>query len=239
MWTCPECGRQFASKHQWHSCIELSLESALANASVRARGLYRAVEGATARCGDFRIHPQKTRIAFITNMTFAGVKPARRWVEVSFVTPEPIHDPRINRIECFGPTSFSHTFRLNSAAQLDPTIEGWLCQAWRRGNQETLDPGAHVQPLTGRVLELVVVPLRALVVNQDHDLALKIPRYAAEVFARHAATKARIGAAVVHGRIESVDETWLLSPRTPVLRELGLGIGDSVDASIRADIDSG
>ena len=31
MWTCPECDRQFANPHQWHSC------------------------------GEFRIHPQQTR----------------------------------------------------------------------------------------------------------------------------------------------------------------------------------
>ena len=236
IWTCPECERRFANTHQWHSCIELSLESALAGASDQARGLYQAVADAMAACGEFRIHPQKSRIAFITIMTFAGVKLARRWVDVSLITAEPIDDPRIERLECYGPTSFAHTIRVTDPAQLDPTVREWLCRAWRRGNRETLDPGAHVQPLAGRALELVLVPLRALVVERADDLALAIPRYAAEVFADHPTARAKIGGTVVTGAIEADGEQWTFSPLQPVLRELGAGSGDTVDAFLRADI---
>jgi hypothetical protein len=157
-------------------------------------------------------------------------------VDVSFITPVPIDDPRIRGIDCYGPTTFAHTFRLEEVTQLDTDIVDWLCRAWRRGNQETLDPGAHVQPLTGRELELVVVPLRALVIEENDGLALQVPRYAAEVFADHRAVQARIRKAVVNGTITGADEQCRFSPLTTGLRDLGLGPGDSIDASLRADV---
>jgi hypothetical protein len=46
--------------------------------------IYEAVVEALERCGEFRIHAQKTRIAFISRMSFAGVSVARaRGVEYS------------------------------------------------------------------------------------------------------------------------------------------------------------
>ena len=187
MWACPDCGRRFANQHQWHSCIDLSLGSALADASEHARRLYRAVEEAVASCGEYRVHPQKTRIAFITTMTFAAVKLARRWVDVSFITAEPIDDPQIDRLECYGPTSFAHTIRVAEPGQLDATVRGWLCRSWRRGNREALDSSVHVQPLAGRALGLVVVPVRSVVAGGG-------------------------------------------------LRELGMGVGDTLELFVRADI---
>ncbi len=234
MWTCRSCGRQFANKHQWHSCVKLSLESALAGASDHARQLYHATERVVAACGPFRIHPQKTRIAFVTTMTFAGVKLARRWVDVSFITAEPIDDIRITRLECYGPTSFGHTIRIRDTEQLDSTVSAWLCESWRRGNQESLDPDAHVRPLGGRALELVIVPLRTFVVEHGEDLVLKLPRYAAEIFAAHPTAQARIAKHVVHGLIEAAEDQWRFRPLGPGLRESGLGRGDAVDVSLRA-----
>lgn len=237
MWTCRECGRRFANKHQWHSCIELSVESALAGATDQAQRLYDAVRQAVSECGPFRIHPQKTRLSFITTMTFAGVKLARRWVDVSFITAEPIDDVRIRSIECYGPTSFGHSVRIHDVEQLDSNLRAWLCRSWRRGNQETLDPDAHVTPITGHALGLVVVPLRVRVVEHGDDLAVKIPRYAAEVFADHPNTRARIARATLPGTIEAADDRWLFRPlQRHGLRELGFGAGDPVDAFLRADL---
>lgn len=234
VWTCPQCRRRFANTHQWHSCIEFTLEAALAEASEHARCLYEATARTVAACGSFRIHPQKTRIAFITTMTFAGVKLARRWVDVSFITAVPIDDPRIKAIEAYGPTSFGHTLRLHEVDQLDSTVKDWLCQAWRRGNHETLDPDAHVTPLVGRALDVVVVPLRTTVVEEQEALALKLPRYAAEIFENHPSTQVRIGKVRVSGMIHaSSGRRWFL-PAGPDLRELGLGAGDPVDAFLRA-----
>ena len=87
MWTCSRCGRSFANLNQSHSCLELSTAEHLAGKSNRALSIYQAVVETLERCGEFRIHAQKTRIAFISRMTFAGVSLAERWVDLSLITP--------------------------------------------------------------------------------------------------------------------------------------------------------
>ena len=240
MWTCPECGRSFANTHQWHSCVELSLDAKLAEASDTAVELYRAFESAVRSCGEFRIHPQKTRIAYINTMTFAGAKLAKRWIDISFITATPIDDERIRSLECYGPTSFGHTVRLSSSDELNAaaneSVRQWLCSAWRRGTQETLDPSARVDPLVGRPLELVLVPLRSRIVEVDGQLAAHLPRYAAEIFEAHQAVVAKVGRQTVTGRVGSDrDRHWVeFAPGT--LESMGLTVDDPTDLFLRANL---
>lgn len=236
MWTCPACSRSFVNRHQWHSCVELSLDAALADASDRAVALYGAVAAAIGDCGVARVHPQRTRIAFISSMTFASVALARRWVDVTLITESPIDDPRIRSLECYGPTSFAHTVRLVEVTDLDDDVRRWLCRSLRRGDRTTLDPTADVEPLAGRPLELVTVPLRCELVRRDGRLALRIPRYAADVFAAHPEVVARIGRDHVGGRVRRGGGGWSVDIPVGTLEAAGLGEGEMVDAFLRADL---
>lgn len=233
-WTCPECGRTFANTNQWHSCIELALDDHLAGKSEVAVDLYRALESATRSCGDFRIHPQKSRIAFINTMTFAGARLARQWIDVAFIVPEPISDPRIRSIDMYGPTSFGHEVRINSPTEIGPEVRAWLCVAYERGTQSTLDPAADVQPVTGLALERLTVPLAASAVEVADRLAVRIPAWAAAALADAATIAARIKGSQVSGMIEDDADGWTFVPSRPHLRELGFGVGDPIDVFLRA-----
>ncbi len=232
MWTCPECGRTFVNRNQWHSCVPLTIEEALADASDLAVELYQAIETALEECGEFRVHPQKTRIAFISVMTFAGVRLARRWVDLSFITPRPIDRPRIRSLVCYGPTSFGHDVRVARAVEVDDELEQWLCMALRRGDQESLDPTASVEPLTGRSLELVRVPLA---IEVSVGTAIAIPRYAAEVFEACESVIVRRGGADAPAWVEGGDHPRLIGP-PGWLERLELSLDDRADITLRADV---
>ncbi len=236
LWTCPTCGRRFANVNQWHSCGNPELDEILAGHSDHAVRLYRAVVSALAGVGDFRIHPQKTRIAFISRMSFASVKLARRWVDLAFIVPSPIDDPRIRRIELYGPTSFGHHLRLEEIDQVDREVRGWLAEALRRGDQETLDSRARVEPVVGRPLEIMIVPLRTRVLRHGDELALRLPRYAAEAFDAHRRVDARIAGTHLSGRVESTPDGDILVFDHAELSRLGLGVGDDTDAFLTADL---
>lgn len=183
LWGCPDCGRRFVNANQWHSCGNPdNAEQLLADHSEKSVAIYRAVEAALARTGEFRIHPQKTRVAFITRMTFASVRLARKWVDLAFISDEPVDHPRIRKIELFGPTSFGHHLRLTQPADVDDDVRAWLARARRRGDQETLDPGARLDPLPPGVIEILRVPLSARVRTEDGQLILTTPSYAADAF---------------------------------------------------------
>ena len=230
LWTCPDCGRQFANRNQAHSCVTISLDDALEAASPKAAELYESVVAALRKCGEFRVHPQKTRIAFITTMTFASVRLAQRWVDASLITPEPIEDKRIAKVDLYGPTSFASEVRINDPGDIDADLREWLCVAYERGLQETLDPSAIVEAVTGRTLERLRVPLASKVVAVRDELGLAVPDYAAQAFAAHPLVVARVAGETLRGEIS---EAGLLLVD---VASLDLGEGDPVDVTLAADL---
>ncbi len=148
-----------------------------------AIAIYQAIVEGLEACGEFRIHAQKTRIAFITRMTFGGVSLARNWVDLSFILPVPVDDPRIRKLDLFGPTSWGMVVRLTRLEEVDGAVRGWLCEAWRRGNQETLDPKAEVTPLTGSLLAVFRTGFRARVDQIDGEPVVFLPGYVADALA--------------------------------------------------------
>ena len=236
LWTCPACGRQYANANQWHSCGNPELDDVLSRHTDHAVGIYQAIESALAEAGDFRIHPQKTRIAFISRMSFASVTLARRWVDMAFILPSYVDDPRIRRIELYGPTSFGHHLRLGGVTEVDGDVHAWLAEALRRGDQETLDPSARVDPVVGRSLEILMVPLRTRVCRHADGLALALPRYAAEAFEAHPRVNARIARSHQSGRIEPTPAGDLLVFDHDELSRLGLGENEKTDAFLTADL---
>ena len=101
LWVCPVCGRRFANRNQWHSHGQ-SLEEYLADKTPEAIALFTAFAAAVRECGDYRMHPTKTRVAFITRMSFAGASLRRRWIDAGFILPYHSDSPRFRRIEDYG-----------------------------------------------------------------------------------------------------------------------------------------
>lgn len=152
MWTCPECGRSFANTNQAHACQTTTVDDYLAEKSDLAVAIYQRVVSVLDTAGAFRVHAQRTRIGFISRMTFAGISLAREWADLTFILPKPLDDERIRRLELYGPTSWGHHIRLQSVQAVDDEVTKWLGDALRRGDQETLDPRAEVTPLNERQL---------------------------------------------------------------------------------------
>lgn len=231
MWTCPQCGRSFANKNQWHACQTTTIEDVLDLKTDLAVSIYQAVVAALERAGEFRIHPQKTRIAFISRMTFAGVSLARRWADLSFILPEPLEDDRIRRLELYGPTSWGHTIRLAEPADVDGDVEAWLARALLRGDQATLDPLAEVHPLSMPQLKAFWTGFAATVERRDDDLVVRLPGYVADALALVDGVVARVEGFRYPATITR-DGTGSLLPIDPAL---GLGEGDNTDVFIEMD----
>lgn len=183
MWTCPQCGRSYAIRNQAHACLDLSADEYLAGKGSLARSIYGSVVAALEACGAFRVHPQKTRIAFISRMSFAGISATKSWVDLSIILPAPSDDYRIRKLVLYGPTSWGHTLRITDPGEVDAQVRDWLCEAWRRGNQETLDSAASVTPLQGRALDLLQTAFRGKVRSQAGVLVVDLPRHVAQALA--------------------------------------------------------
>ena len=231
MWTCPECGRSFANKNQWHACQTTTVEDVLDAKSDLAVSIYEAVVEALESAGDFRIHPQKTRIAFISRMTFAGVSLAQRWVDLSFMLARPLDDIRVRRLELFGPSSWGHTVRLSHSEEVDADVKAWLAEALRRGDRTTLDPSAEIAPLNMRQLGVFWTGFSATPERNGDDISVALPGHVADALALVDVVAMRVQGVTRSATIDRTGSRSLLA----LDPSLGLGEGDTTDVFIEMD----
>jgi hypothetical protein len=115
--------------------VTIEADDLLAMASDEARAIFGAFDRTVRRCGPVRVHATKTRIAFITVMTFAGAILHRKHVDISLILDDWIDDLRFRRIEGYGPRSFGHTVRVTDPREIDDQLTGWIGRAYSRGGQ--------------------------------------------------------------------------------------------------------
>lgn len=109
----------------------------------------------------------------------------------------------------------------------------------RRGDEatrKTLDPAAHIEPLVGRPLQQVIVPLAARIETDDDDLAITLPRYVGEAFAAHPYVVARISGTHYPGVVSPAPIGTIINLLPGTLQSLGLGDGDRLDVFLSADL---
>jgi hypothetical protein len=215
-------------RNQSHACLDISADEHLVGKSALAREIYETVVEALEDCGEFRVHAQKTRIAFISRMSFAGISATKSAVDLSLILPAPIEDERVRKLVLYGPTSWGHTIRLTEPSSVDAHVKRWLCEAWRRGKQETLDPTAVVQPLSGRPLEVFESAFAARIEEVDGEVMARLPGHVGQALAR-------VGDVLIRVRGQShrtelhhgPEESWVSLTGT------GLAAGERTDVYLR------
>lgn len=138
LWSCPKCGRRFATRHQTHTCAKLDLRHHFQGRPGAIRQLYKAFVKAVRAIGPVTVLPEKTRIAFQTRMSFAQLTPRSTHMSGHLVLAEVSSSKRFHRIETISPRNHVHHFRLVSPAELDAEFTALLAQAYAVGNQEHL-----------------------------------------------------------------------------------------------------
>ena len=196
--------------------------------------LFRLIESRLRGHGSFRVHPQRTRIGFISRMTFASVTLRRRWVVLSLVLAEPLGSDRIERIEVYGPSTFVHSVRISSPAEVDHELDVWLGAALDRGGSSPDRTEAEPEAVVGPALTRLVVPLASHVVASAAGPALRLPRWAAAVLGAQPSVAVRLLGREVVGRIASDPDGTTVVVIEIGPGELGLGEGDPVDIALRA-----
>ena len=136
MWTCPDCGREFANRHQTHTCAPLgSLDDHLVGKPPEIAEIVSCVIAVAQECGEVTVLPEKTRIALAARMSFAALMPRRRWVDGHVVLARRLEDPRFTRIETYSPRNHLHAFRLASVDEVDERFREWMREAYEAGRK--------------------------------------------------------------------------------------------------------
>jgi hypothetical protein len=64
LWACPECGRSFANRNQFHFCSHVRLDEHLVGREPEVVATFARLLEAAQKSGPVKVLPEKTRIAF-------------------------------------------------------------------------------------------------------------------------------------------------------------------------------
>lgn len=138
LWRCPECGEEFTTRNQWHSCGTFELEPLFAKSEPHVFDLYNRFVEIVDACGTAKIIPQKSRVAFQVRMRFAALMPQRSALKGHLVLSERHEDPCFKRVDSLSAGNHVHVFRLQSPDDLTELLVRRIGEAYRVGLQEHL-----------------------------------------------------------------------------------------------------
>jgi hypothetical protein len=132
LWTCPRCGRRFAGRNMWHSCVLMTVEEHLAQVPAPIGKLYRGFEDLIRVCGPVEVVPVKTYIAFIVRVRFAFAIPQQRALRIRLECPRAFDSPRIVKLERYSDIVGNY-LRIARLEELDQEVAAWVAESYAHG----------------------------------------------------------------------------------------------------------
>jgi uncharacterized protein DUF5655 len=131
-WRCPECGRSFGRRGQWHSCIPSpTLQDWLSTRPPAVCGIVAAVRSHVEGLGkDVVLEPTKDALMVKKARTFAEVKPRSSATEVAFIVSRRIDDPRVISTLDLTSRRIVHVVAVSAASEVDQQLREWLSEAY-------------------------------------------------------------------------------------------------------------
>lgn len=149
MWRCPTCGQTFTSRNMPHSCQVVPLDAHF-EGRPQMRATFDAFVAAAEENGPVTVNATKSRITLQARMRFAAVeRPRRDHLNAHVVLRRPLASPRFTKVEHVPPSYYVHRFRLQTPADVDDELRGWLAEAYVSGSRAPADPPAPDRPTPG------------------------------------------------------------------------------------------
>ena len=131
-WNCPNCGRAFAKKNQWHSCEVHTVEDHFRGKRPELKKTFDRLVARLRELGSLRVDPVKSTIHFFGGkFCFGGVYVRKDHVRLSFLGEDTIRDARILRTLRIGPRRVGHSVKLTSPGDVDDRLMSWLRKAYK------------------------------------------------------------------------------------------------------------
>ena len=125
-WTCPDCGKSFRNKNQWHSCYTLNLEDHLQNKPLRIRELIINLITELKTFGPIEINPVKSVIQVKAGATFLSIKPKKEYAELEFQLGEKVDEFPIHRTIRISCNRVLHFMCIQSKEDINNQLLKWL-----------------------------------------------------------------------------------------------------------------
>jgi hypothetical protein len=130
LWICPRCGARLVSRNLSHSCGTFTVEALFARAEPGVLDLARKYVAMLEQLGDVQVLPQKTRLACVARVRFAGLYPRRDGFYATFSLHRWVASSRIVKRQDYGPRWRVHFVLVRSEADLDEELMAWLQESY-------------------------------------------------------------------------------------------------------------
>jgi hypothetical protein len=135
LWTCPECGRQFAKQNQPHSCREFALERHFEGKPTGKR-LYEAFRRALKKTmGPFKIESLECCIHFVSHFTFVAVKIMKGKIRIDFSLGRKLGNGRINKAFKMSANRYLYAVDVDDEEEIDDQLLKWIREAHDKGEK--------------------------------------------------------------------------------------------------------
>jgi hypothetical protein len=120
-----------------HSCQSRTIDEQFAGRP-RARELFEAYRAAVESLGPLTLVLNKTGIAFMTRVRFAGCQPRRDRLRTTLWLKRRVESPRFARVDFYGHDDWVYTIDLRDESEIDAELMTLLREARAVGDQEHL-----------------------------------------------------------------------------------------------------
>jgi hypothetical protein len=125
-WICPECGKLFRNRNQWHSCFTLNLEDHLRNKPETIRNVVLDLISEVELFGPIELNPVKSVIQVKAGATFLSIKPKKDFVELEFQLGEEIDQFPIHKTVRISRNRVLHFIYIQSGEDINDQLKTWL-----------------------------------------------------------------------------------------------------------------
>jgi len=131
MWTCTECGRQFARRNQSHECTPaMTVDEYFAQRPARERAIFETVREHLEEVGSVRVEAVQVGIFFKRARTFAELRPRRDRVVLSLLLSRRLDHQRIVKAWHGAGLRSAYFVDLRDPADVDDHVRDWLTEAY-------------------------------------------------------------------------------------------------------------
>ena len=125
-WKCPDCGKTFRNKNQWHSCYKLNIDDHLKNKDPVVQEAVKLVLNKINEFGNITLNPVKSVIQVKAGATFLSVKPKKDYIELEFQLGYEVKEFPVNRTVRISKNRVLHFITVDSPEDVDRQLIKWL-----------------------------------------------------------------------------------------------------------------
>ena len=92
--------------------------------------IYKKLIKEVQKFGVVRVDPKKTSIQLVNRTSFAGVYPRKSVISLEIHLNHKVKNKRIQKAEQASANRYHHTVQVNSPAEVDEELLGWLKEAF-------------------------------------------------------------------------------------------------------------